>query len=234
MEAVYVEDLTVSLDGEVILEGVSFALKHPSAMCIVGPNGAGQTTLLKVLLGLVRPSYGVVRVFGVDPIKNPLKVRGFIGYVPQRDLIDPTLPILVRDVVLMGRARGGAGGFTEEDYRAAKKALEAVGLLEAWDEPFAHLSGGQQQRVLVARALAREPRLLLLDEPLSGVDPETAGHIVELLNQLKRSITVIVVTHDRPLVRRLADVVLVLNRKPLFVGPPSKWVEVAFGWSGAG
>ena len=201
-------------------------------MCIMGPNGAGKTTLLKVLLGLIKPLHGLVRVFGFNPFKNPLEVRRITGYVPQRELIDPTLPLLVKDVVLMGRIVRGFGRYTEEDYKEAEKALKMVGMLDFWDEPFSHLSGGQQQRVLIARALARKPKLLLLDEPLAGVDPETSLHVAKLLRDLKDKVTVVVVTHDQSLVKHIADVVLVLNKKPVFLGSPIKWLEVGVGWSG--
>ena len=149
------------------------------------------------------------------------EVRKRVGYVPQRDRIDPSMPVLVKDVVLMGRvARVGVGRrLRREDFERAREALEAVGLLELWDEPFSHLSGGQQQRVLVARALAAEPDLLMLDEPLSGVDAISRDAILDaLVETCKSGIGVVLVAHDLDAVADVADYVLLLDKRVMWFG----------------
>ncbi|RLE75946.1 MAG: metal ABC transporter ATP-binding protein [Thermoprotei archaeon] len=227
MDVIRASSLTVRLNGRVVLEDVTFRVRAPEIFCIVGPNGAGKTTLLRATLGLVKPERGWVRVLGVDPTERPRDVRRLVGYVPQRTSLNLDAPVLVRDVVLMGRAaKGRIGPFSDEDYEAAMRALEAVGLADLWDEPFRHLSGGQQQRVLLARALCAEPRLLLLDEPLTGVDLASRSAIVRVLREMpKRSVAVVMVTHDISEVVGLADEVMLLNRRVLAVGRPREVVE---------
>ncbi|RLE86759.1 MAG: metal ABC transporter ATP-binding protein [Thermoprotei archaeon] len=218
----------VRYQAEPALIDVSFRIEEPAFTVIVGPNGAGKTTLLKTALGLVKPTRGRVVVLGVDVVRHPWRVRRMVGYVPQRERIDQTMPALVRDVVLMGRAlrRPLIGRLSDEDREAALRALERVGLSDLWDAPFAHLSGGQQQRVLIARALAAEPRLLLLDEPLSGVDAASQEVIVSLLADLARSgVGVVMVTHDLNPVLDCADYVLLLNKRLIAFGRPAELVE---------
>lgn len=215
------EGVTVKYEERVALEDVTFEVPRPSFLLIVGPNGAGKTTLLKTALGLVRPSAGRVEVLGLEVPRLSREVRKRVGYVPQRDRIDPSMPVLVKDVVLMGRvARVGVGRrLRREDFERAREALEAVGLLELWDEPFSHLSGGQQQRVLVARALAAEPDLLMLDEPLSGVDAISRDAILDaLVETCKSGIGVVLVAHDLDAVADVADYVLLLDKRVMWFG----------------
>lgn len=218
---VYVENLSVAYGDKLALEGVTFELKEPSFLSIVGPNGSGKTTLLKALLGMVKPVTGTIMVLGYEVPSERYEVRKQTGYVPQRERIDPTKPVLVRDVVLMGRIakRGWAKRLTREDYEAARRALRAVEMEEFWDEPYAHLSGGQQQRVLIARALAVEPKLLLLDEPLSGVDAATQDVVLRVLRrEADRGVTVIMVTHDLNPLMEVSDYVMLLNRTIIAIG----------------
>ncbi len=219
--AIYVEGLSVAYEDKLALEDVSFELKEPAFLSIIGPNGSGKTTLLKALLGIVKPLSGIIEVLGYRVPGEEYEVRRRTGYVPQRERIDPTKPVLVRDVVLMGRVakRGWGKGLTREDYEVAKAALEVVEMEEFWDEPFSHLSGGQQQRVLIARALAVQPELLLLDEPLSGVDATTQDVILRVLREeAHRGVTVVMVTHDLNPLLEVSDYVMLLNKTVIAFG----------------
>ena len=167
--AVLLRDVTFSYGGEPVLEDVNLSVGAREAVCIVGPNGGGKTTLVKLILGLLLPQRGEVRLFGQPPRLARLRV----GYMPQHVQHDPLFPVTVMDIVLMGRlGRGGLGGLLgwpgRADRRAARNALEQVGMDGFGRHPFAALSGGQRQRVLIARALCCEPELLLLDEPTSN------------------------------------------------------------------
>lgn len=220
-------EVTVRYKNVVALDKVSFEADGPSFVVVVGPNGSGKTTLLKASLGLVKAE-GEIKILGMDVRRNLKEIRRSIGYVPQMERIDPSFPVTVRDVVMMGRtARRGAGKpFSEEDVEISRKALESVDLLDKWDEPFSHLSGGQQQRVLIARALASEPKLLLLDEPLTGVDKASQEKIVDLLKEsVKSGIGVIMVTHDVNPVMDITDYVLLLNKKVIAFGRPTAVIE---------
>ncbi len=214
-------DLSVAYGDRLALEYVTFELARPAFLSIVGPNASGKTTLLKALLGIVEPLTGSIKVLGYKVPDDKYKVRKLVGYVPQRERIDPTKPVLVKDVVLMGRVakKSWGRGLSREDYEAAKKALKAVEMEAFWDEPYVHLSGGQQQRVLIARALAVEPKLLLLDEPLSGVDAATQDVILRVLREeANRGVTVIMVTHDLNPLMELSDYVMLLNRTVIAFG----------------
>jgi ABC-type Mn2+/Zn2+ transport system ATPase subunit len=218
---IYVEGLSVAYEDKLALEGVSFELREPAFLSVIGPNGSGKTTLLKALLGMAKPLSGIVEVLGYRVPGEEHEVRRRTGYVPQRERIDPTKPVLVRDVVLMGRVakRGWGRGLTREDYGAAREALEVVGMEGFWDEPFSHLSGGQQQRVLIARALAVQPQLLLLDEPLSGVDVATQDVILKVLREeARKGIAVVMVTHDLNPLLEVSDYVMLLNKTVVAFG----------------
>ena len=224
LKVLEVRALTVRFDGRVALDRVSLEITTPEVFCIVGPNGAGKTTLLRTILGLVKPTRGHVRVLGHDPFKEPEKVRRMIGYVPQRASLNLEMPILVKDVVLMGRVpKRGIGVFSRKDYEVAKEALELVGLIDLWNEPFKHLSGGQQQRVLLARALSTEPEILMLDEPFAGVDSLSKALIMNTLRDMvKQGVTVMLVSHEINDVLEIADEVMLLNRRVLAMGRPKE------------
>lgn len=222
MKILEVNSLTVKFDGRVALDKVSLEITIPKVFCIIGPNGAGKTTLLKVMLGLIKPTWGHIRILGHDPFKESKKVRRMIGYVPQRALLNLEIPMLVKDVVLMGRiARRGIGTFSRRDYEVAKRALELVGLIDLWNEPFKHLSGGQQQRVLLARALSIEPKILMLDEPFVGIDLISKRLIIDALrNMIRLGVTIILVSHDINDVLEIANEVMLLNKRILAIGRP--------------
>jgi zinc transport system ATP-binding protein len=207
---VEVGDLSFSYDGVTVLKDVRFILQPRDFVGVVGPNGGGKTTLLKLLLGLLKPSRGTVRVYG----QPPGRVRHRIGYVPQHFLYDANFPVLVRDVVLMGRlGRGlGLGPFRRSDKEAASTALGEVGLSELERRPFANLSGGQRQRVLIARALVSEPGLLLLDEPTANIDLAVEKALSGLLRELNERMTILMVTHDVTFVAEAVEKVICVNR----------------------
>jgi zinc transport system ATP-binding protein len=177
-----------------VLSDVTLAVAPLSFACMIGPNGGGKTTLLKLILGLLEPTAGRIRVLGT----SPQRARHRIGYMSQHATLDRAFPVRVLDVVLMGRLgpRRAAGPFDRADVAAARSTLERVGLADFERRPFADLSGGQRQRVLLARALTSGPELLLLDEPASGLDQKVERDFFDLLQELNRTTTVVLVSHD--------------------------------------
>lgn len=193
-----------------VLQDVSLTVQAGDFASVVGPNGGGKTTLLKLVLGLLEPDSGVVRVFG----RAPREVRRRIGYMPQHARLDPQFPVTVLDVVLLGRLGAGLrlGPFRPADRLAALEALREVDMQDLRHRRFAALSGGQRQRVLIARALAGQPDLLLLDEPTSNLDPHVEGEFYELLRRLNDRMTILVVSHDLGFVSQLVRTVICVNR----------------------
>jgi zinc transport system ATP-binding protein len=210
-EVVKLEGVWVQYNGVPILEGINLAIEQDDFLGIIGPNGGGKTTLLKVILGLISPSHGKVSVLG----KPPEKSRSNIGYVPQHNLFDRDFPINVWDVVLMGRY-GKSGLFrrySSEDRRATQDALQTVGMLDYKDRQMGKLSGGELQRIFIARALVAEPKLLLLDEPTASVDPAMQTDFYELLEKLKKQMAIVLVSHDISAVSIYVDKLACLNRQ---------------------
>jgi ABC-type Mn2+/Zn2+ transport system ATPase subunit len=206
--------------GRDVLDEVSFEVDPGEFVGIIGPNGAGKSTLLKVILGLLPVQCGSVLVFGQPP--SPA-VRRHIGYVPQSEAINWSFPVTVRDVVLMGTfGRLGLGRRPGPAERAAAdEAIRQVGMSDYAHVQISRLSGGQQQRVFVARALVQQPRLMLLDEPIAGVDATTQHAIFTLLEELKtRGTTILATTHDLSCVAEWFDRVLALNHRVVAYGPP--------------
>ena len=191
---ILIENLDFSFGRIPVLEKASLQIADKEFVCIVGPNGGGKTTLLKLLLGLLEPQAGIVSVFG----KNPVLGRKWIGYLPQHANLDAKFPVTALDVVLMGRLgkTRGFGFYTKIDRSAARDMLARVGLEQLGNRPMAALSGGQRQRVLIARALVSNPRMLLLDEPTASLDDFVERELYELLQELNKELTVVVVTHD--------------------------------------
>ena len=177
---------------ERVLHNVSFTVQPGQFLGIIGPNGGGKSTLLKLILGLLTPLHGTISVHGQTP-----PTQG-VGYVPQVFQFDRRFPITAFEVVLGGRARNLSrfGQYRKQDEEAARGALHTVGLEHMADQPFGTLSGGQAQRVLIARALASEPTVLLLDEPTSSSDPEAENAILETIHTLKSGMTILMVTHN--------------------------------------
>jgi zinc transport system ATP-binding protein len=192
-----------------VLSGVDLRILRGDFVCIIGPNGGGKTTLLRLILGLLQPAAGTIRVFG----RSPAAARRRIGYMPQRAQLDPQFPVRAIDVALMGRLGSGRlGPFRRDDRERAAQALREVGLEAYARRPFAALSGGQRQRVLIARALACDPQLLLLDEPTANLDPMVQDGMTELLHELNHRLTVVLVSHDFGFVARHVKTVVCINR----------------------
>ena len=207
-------DVSFSYGGAPVLENVNLDVPDRTAACIIGPNGGGKTTLVKLILGLLTPQRGEIRVFGQPPQRARLRS----GYMPQYVQHDPQFPVTVMDIVLMGRlGRDGPGGFfgwpNRADRRAANDALRQVGMEDFRRRPFASLSGGQRQRVLIARALCGNPDLLLLDEPTSNVDTLVEARLLEILRELNQRMTILMVTHDLGFVSNLVESVICVNRR---------------------
>ncbi|RLI02996.1 ABC transporter [Candidatus Bathyarchaeota archaeon] len=220
-EIVSLENVSVYFNGVPILEDINLSIKQDDFLAIIGPNGGGKTTLLKVILGLIKPSKGKVKVFG----KSPEEGRKLVGYLPQYVSFDPNFPISVFEVVLMGRYKGVLQGFSEEDKNAALNALKIVGMTEFKDRQISELSGGQLQRVFMARAIVREPKLLLLDEPTASIDPEMQKTFYELLQKLKKKMAIILVTHDIGAISVYVDKIACLNRKLFYHGLKDEGLE---------
>jgi zinc transport system ATP-binding protein len=215
-------DVTFSYGGEPALENVALSVHPREAVCVVGPNGGGKTTLVKLVLGLLKPDRGEIRVFGGSPRDARLRV----GYMPQHVQYDPQFPATAMDIVLMGRLgqsglAGALGWHGRADRRAAIDALDQVGMSDVGPRPFASLSGGQRQRVLIARALCCNPDLLLLDEPTANVDSLIEARLLELLRELNRRMTIVMVSHDLGFVSGFVERVICVNRR-VVVHPTSE------------
>lgn len=208
-EVIVFKDVWVSYDGLPILKGINLVVKDYDFLGIIGPNGGGKSTLLKVILGLVKPTKGEIKVFG----KNPLYSRKDVGYVPQYSLFDPNFPITVWDVVLMGRMghTGLLKRYSEMDKKAALDALKIVNMFEYKDWQIGNLSGGQKQRVFIARAVTGDPKLLLLDEPTTGIDTLMRDEFYEMLEKLKSKMAIVMVSHDIGAVSVYVDKIACLN-----------------------
>jgi len=214
--------VSFSYGSENAVEGVDLAVAPGEFVALVGPNGSGKSTLLRLLLGLLRPATGTVRCFGVEP--RHLDARWRIGYVPQRHVLAPDLPATVEEVVSAGRLarQGWWRPRRPADRAAVTHALESAALLDLAREPVTALSGGQQQRVLIAKALASEPELLVLDEPIAGVDAESQQLFRDSLVHLIREhgAAVLLVSHELGAVASDLDRVVVMKRRIVFDGPP--------------
>lgn len=211
-----VANLIVRYGARYALEDITFQLHSGERIAVVGPNGAGKSTLLKVVAGVLRPTSGMVNVFGFGP-------RGHvcIGYVPQRTQVDWRFPVSVSDVVMMGRiVKLGLFGWPKrKDWEYVRGALETVGIVDLAKRQIGELSGGQQQRMFIARSLAQEAELILMDEPLTGLDLPAQEGLLSLLGELKRKgATVMVATHDLDQAARYFDRILLLNHKVIAFG----------------
>ncbi len=215
--AIEVEDLTVAYTGKPVLWDLDMAVTAGSRTAIVGPNGAGKSTLIKAIMGLIEPVAGTVRVFG----RSIREARGSIAYVPQRATLDWDFPTDVLDVVTMG-TYGALGWFRRpgsKEKAAAEAALEQVEMSAFAGRPLAQLSGGQQQRVLLARALAQQAEIYMLDEPFQGVDAPTERAIARVLDDLSTGgKTVVVVHHDLQTVVEYFNHVVLLNVRVIDAG----------------
>jgi ABC-type Mn2+/Zn2+ transport system ATPase subunit len=216
-----VDNITVAYNGSPVLRDVSFEVPHGTRVAVVGPNGAGKSTLFKALVGLLPLRQGRVLIHGL-PLGHHLDC---VAYVPQREEVDWKFPVTVSDVVMMGRY--GTLGWLKRpgksDRAVVARSLEQMGIANLARDPIGDLSGGQQQRVFLARALAQEPHILLMDEPFTGVDASTQEATLMLLDQLKaQRVTVMVSTHDLNLANERFDRVLLINRRVIAYDEPSR------------
>jgi manganese/iron transport system ATP-binding protein len=232
-DVLLVEDLRVGYNGTPALDGVTLAVPHGAQVAVVGPNGAGKSTLFKAIVGLLRPQAGRVLMHG----RPPGAQTDPVAYVPQREEVDWRFPVTVQDVVTMGRY-GRLGPLRRPrpaDREAVRRALGQLDIVDLADRPIGELSGGQQQRVFLARALAQEPHVLLLDEPFTGVDPGAREAVLALLQDLRaQGITVLVSTHDMETASQRFELVALLKGRLIAYGPPAEvftppHITAAFG-----
>jgi manganese/zinc/iron transport system ATP- binding protein len=214
--ALEVSGLTVSYHDQPVLRDISVAIAERQLVAVIGPNGAGKSTLLKAILKLIPINAGAVRVFGEDIDR----ARWRVAYVPQTETVDWDFPVTAQEVVLMGRypRLGMFRRPNAQDRRVVAESLEMVGMTAFAPRHIRQLSGGQQQRIFLARALAQEADIFLLDEPFVGVDARTEATIFKLLDELSHKKTLIVVIHDLNELKRF-DSVMMLNRSLIAYGP---------------
>jgi zinc transport system ATP-binding protein len=225
MEAVIkVEHLWAGYEDEIVLEDINLTVQEGDFIGLIGPNGGGKTTLMRVLLGDVQPVRGTVAILGETPAKG----RQRIGYVPQLIEFDRAFPISVFDVAQMGRLsyRKPLRKFTREDEDITMASLESVGLADLRSRSIGDLSGGQRQRVLIARALATEPRIMLLDEPTSSIDPEVSSNIYELLQKLNEKLTILLISHDMNAITSYVKTIGCVSRKLFYHGEKAVTAEM--------
>lgn len=203
---------------DVALAGLTLAVREGQALALIGPNGSGKSTFLKGVLGLLSLASGTLKIFGAD---RSAETARSLGYLPQSDDIDPEFPVSLEQVVMMGRYRrlGWWRLPSRDDRLAVAEAMRLTGLTSLAKKRFGLLSGGQQQRGLLARALAANPRMLLLDEPFNGLDQPNRDALVETIRVLKSTgVTILLTTHDLELAREVCDTVLLLNGTQIAFG----------------
>jgi zinc transport system ATP-binding protein len=210
-QVIEIHNLNFSFNGQAVLQDVDLDVKEGDFMAMIGPNGGGKTTLLKLMLGLLAVDSGSIRVFG----ERPRAVSHRIGYVPQDVNINKDFPVSATDVVLMGKLKPGRGWsrHSQADRDAARDALIQVGMQEFCARRIGELSGGQKQRVFVARALITQPELLFLDEPTASIDTRGQREFYTLLKELNKQITIIVVSHDLMVVSEFVKSVACVNQR---------------------
>ncbi|PLX93048.1 MAG: ABC transporter [Desulfuromonas sp.] len=208
--AITLDNVSFNYDDRPILENINLTLHDDDFLGIVGPNGGGKSTLLKLILGLLEPSSGTIRVFD----RAPEQARTRLGYVPQFATFDSAFPISVRDTVLQGRLGKTRSrvGYNRHDHAIAEQAMREADILDLRKHPMTALSGGQRQRVLIARALACEPEVLLLDEPTANIDPHQGETFFDLLHRLHERIAIVLISHDVGFISRSVTRVACLNR----------------------
>lgn len=214
--AIELKDVWFSYDKLPVLEAVTFSLEQDDFFGILGPNGGGKTTLLKLLLGILKPDRGAIRVLGEAP--HDAKHR--VGYVPQHIDSNISFPISAYDIALMGRLSRSRIGkrYSSRDHAKVEEILKKVGMWDHRKTPVGNLSGGQRQRVFIARALVTNPEILFLDEPTSNVDPGFETDLYDFLQELNKDVTIVVITHDIGVISRNMKSVACVNRTLMFHG----------------
>ncbi|MDR1268702.1 MAG: ABC transporter ATP-binding protein [Planctomycetaceae bacterium] len=210
--AVEFQAVSFSYETPNVVENATFVIQDGDFVSIIGPNGGGKTTLLKLMLGILQPNQGSIRLFDRPPRLNCSKV----GYTPQFLSVDFSFPLSVLDVVLMGRIQTGFSlsrlWYNQEDRNAAHRSLEILQLNGFAETPFRNLSGGQRQRVLIARAICGEPNILLLDEPTNNIDAPSEQILFDILTELNKKMTIVMVSHDIGFVSQCVKNVICVNR----------------------
>jgi len=226
MALITCKDVSFAYEGNVVVEGLSFAVEQGDYLCIVGENGSGKSTLMKGLLGLMRPKSGTIELG--DGLKQT-----HIGYLPQQTAAQKDFPASCFEVVISGRlsSRGVLPFYSRQDRQIAAENMERLGILPLRKRSFRELSGGQQQRVLLARALCATEKLLLLDEPVSGLDPLVTEELYQAIAELRQAtgITIIMISHDVHAAVAHASRILHLQNKQLFFGMPADYVQTEVG-----
>ena len=211
LSVIDIEGLSFAYDRDIILDNINLSVQEHDFLAIIGPNGGGKSTLLKLILGLEKTKKGTVKVFGKKPSKN----LSLIGYVPQNTNVNTDFPIKVIEVVLMGHVgeKTPLFGYGKDEIACARGALSQVGMNEYAEAKIGSLSGGQRQRVMIARALCAHPKILILDEPTSSIDITGQKEIYELLKLLNRNITIVVVSHDISVILEYANKAAHINKR---------------------
>jgi zinc transport system ATP-binding protein len=224
MQVVGIDRLSYAYSGNLVLNNISFSIDEGDILGIIGPNGAGKTTLFGCMLGLLDDYTGMIKIFGEDIKNKNSKVFKSIGYIPQKKTIEQNFPATVEEIVSLGITTTVTGKISREKIESA---LETVDLLVQKDRRVGELSGGQQQRVLIAKAMVNNPKLLILDEPVTGIDLETQNKFYSLLKKLNQEnrITIIWASHDLDAVNRLATSVACINRSMFFHGKTKEFFE---------
>jgi zinc transport system ATP-binding protein len=206
MKAVEIKELFFKYNSEWILKNINLTLDDKEFLAIIGPNGGGKTTLLKLILGFLKPDKGEIKIYN----KSPLSARNLIGYVPQYTTFSLDIPITVFDIVLQGRVKKSKFFYSKEDKEKALNILKKLKIENLKNKKISDLSGGQRQKVLIARALVTEPKILIMDEPTSAIDINGQKEILDLIENIK--ITRIVVSHDIKILFKEVDKIAYINK----------------------
>lgn len=221
-----VEDMNFSYNGRPVLTNVSFTVREKEFLALIGPNGGGKTTLLKLLLGLIKPDSGKIRIYDMPPDKAAHR----IGYVPQNIAFNKAFPISVLDVVLMGRLRfHGRSRIQRPDKEAAREVLSELEMLDYQNRRIDDLSGGQRERVFIARALATDPDILFLDEPTASLDNTGRTELYAILREINKDKTIVVVTHDMMVLSSYISSVACVNKSVHYHGAAELTEEMIEG-----
>jgi len=206
MNVVEIKNLYFKYQNEWVLENINLSLKEKEFLAIIGPNGGGKTTLLKLILGFLKPNKGEIKIYG----KNTIKARELIGYVPQYTTFSLDIPITVFDIILQGRLKKNKFFYSEEDKEKAINLMKKLKIEHLKNKKIKNLSGGQRQKVLILRALVSEPKIIIMDEPTSAIDINGQKEVLDLIESLE--ITRVVVSHDIKILFRKVDKIAYINK----------------------
>jgi|Deesub1362A_J573_1020465.scaffolds.fasta_scaffold00003_104 ABC-type Mn2+/Zn2+ transport system ATPase subunit len=223
-DVIHMKNMSVKFNEVIILQDVSLDINASEFTVVIGPNGAGKTTLIKSILGLIHPTKGVIEVFGHDPLHEGEHIRKIVGYVPQYIRISDVIPMNVLEAVLMGvlAKKKPPRIPSKTDIQSALEALKVVDMVSYRERYIHELSGGERQRVLIARAMVRKPKYLILDEPFTGVDVKSQRELLEFLYKIhtENNVGMLIVVHDLAPIIRYVDKILLLNKRVVAYGSP--------------